>query len=352
MDTKRVVFFTLISTVAYVLMSASISPRVPSETALWHIKAIHPDGKFLDVKAFDPDGNAFDVKALELNDNRHVMDIKALVGVHKDIMLPVKVLYSNEALAPVKAIGEDGTIYDIKAITRDNYKLDVKGVGHSGNIIHIKAISQYGMLFGVKAIAPSGRLHDVKGIKMIDFPVEGVVNGVEIHAHVKALPPAIHMEGEPIWNVHAIHQSGVSFPIKAFDDAGNMCDVKAYYENGNAHMLDIRALINGKKLPVAILAEADDFASVKAIGEDGSVYDIKALTPDNQLMDILGASLAGNIIHVKASDSEGVFHGVKAISPSGQLYDIKGIKMSKEVVEGKISGVRVRAYVKALPQVY
>ena len=41
------------------------------EKELWHVKAIAPDGKFLDVKAIDKNGDIFAVKALEINAYSH-----------------------------------------------------------------------------------------------------------------------------------------------------------------------------------------------------------------------------------------------------------------------------------------
>jgi hypothetical protein len=152
---------------------------------IWHVKAIHPKGQFIDVKAFDEAGNKHDVKAVEKYGNLHVLDIKAFVNGER---LPIKMLVSNDEYAPVKAIGQDGTLYDIKALTSDGEKLDVKGVSRYGNIIDIKAIADEGEYFGIKAISPKGIIHDIKGIKMSNDNVEMILSGVEVHAHIKALP--------------------------------------------------------------------------------------------------------------------------------------------------------------------
>ncbi len=104
---------------------------------IWHIKAIHPEGRFLDVKALDKVGNIYDVKAIEESGNLHLMDIKAFVGGKR---LPVKVLVSDDQFAPVKAI------------------------------------------------SPDGHLHDVKGLKMSKEDVELTISGVVVLAHIKALP--------------------------------------------------------------------------------------------------------------------------------------------------------------------
>ena len=105
-----------------------------SEEVIWHVKAVHPEGRFLDVKALDEAGNIYDVKAIQDADQRQLMDIKALMGGEK---MPVKILVSTDEYAPVKAIGNDGTIYDIKALTPEGERLDVKGVSRAGNILDI-----------------------------------------------------------------------------------------------------------------------------------------------------------------------------------------------------------------------
>jgi hypothetical protein len=169
------------------LVLAAFSPLRAAD--IWHVKAVHPDGKLIDVKAIDKEGKIHAVKAIVHDGNYHLLDIKSLFG---DKQLPVKVLVkgSGDRYEPVKAIGEDGTIYPIKAILPDGTKLDVKGVSRNGTIINIKAISPKGSYWGVKAVSPEGRLYDVKGIRFGKNKVEGTVNGVEFAAHVKALPQA------------------------------------------------------------------------------------------------------------------------------------------------------------------
>ncbi|MCK5400934.1 MAG: hypothetical protein KAJ28_04805 [Flavobacteriaceae bacterium] len=151
---------------------------------IWHIKAIHPDGKLLDVKAIGKDGTIYDVKAIQDSDDNNDLDIKAFV---KGKRLPVKVLVSEDKYMPVKAIDADGTIIDVKALTADGQKLDVKGVSKTGNIINIKAINKKGEFYGIKAIAPKGWLNDVKGVKTSKDPVEAIINGVEVYAHIKGV---------------------------------------------------------------------------------------------------------------------------------------------------------------------
>lgn len=156
------------------------------ENFIWHIIAIHPEGRSLSVQAIDKDGNTFPVKAIKSTKQRSLLDVKVYVDGSQQ--LPVKIFVSDDKYSPVKAISEDGSIYDIKAITSEGAKLDIKGISRSGNIIHIKAISKNGDFYGIKAISPDGDLNDVKGIKMFPTEIEYKLNSIEVEAHVKALP--------------------------------------------------------------------------------------------------------------------------------------------------------------------
>jgi hypothetical protein len=139
--------------------------------------------------------------------------------------------------------------------------------------------------------------------------------------------------------------------VKAIDAAGEIYDVKAIQDAGNDHIFDVKAFIGGKPVPVKVLASEDRFAPVKAIGEDGTIYDIKALTPEGDKLDVKGVSRSGSLFHIKAVGPHEQFYGVKAISRSGHVYDVKGIKTSDETVEATVHGVEVQAHIKALPQV-
>lgn len=311
---------------------------------IWNIKAVMPNGTTLDVKAFSADGKPNDVKALQRGDT-HLLDIKAQVAGAE---LPVMVIASDDAFLPVKAIMSDGKLMDVKAIAIDGTKLDVKGIARSGHIIHIKAIGPDRELYGVKAISPEGRMHDVKGVKMTDGPDEGQVNGVRVAAHIKALPQALATDEDLIWNVKAVGTDGHSIPVKALDKNGGVHDVKAFMENGDRWIMDIKALIDGKKVPVKMLVSDDALIPVKAVGADGTIYDIKALAVDGRRLDVKGTAQDGNIINLKAIDGDQQF-GVKAISRKGAQYDVKGLRFSTDKEEGQMSGVAVRAHIKAIP---
>jgi len=152
---------------------------------IWHIKALHPDGKLLDVKAIDKDGKIHDVKAIQNSNQISILDVKAFVDGK---ILPVKVLVSEDDYLPVKAIDTDGTLIDIKALSGTGKNLDIKGVRQSGSIIDINVINENNELYNIEAISPKGWVNDVKGIKMLKTPVELIVNGVEVFAHIKCIP--------------------------------------------------------------------------------------------------------------------------------------------------------------------
>jgi hypothetical protein len=172
----------------FALLTGLVPARAGTEK-IWHIKAIHPEGRVLDVKAFGKDGQPMGVKALQLGNNLHCLDVKAVAG---EARFSVKILPKREGdvYFPVKAIAADGTIYDIKALTPEGLKLDVKGVAEDGTITAIKAIGLQGDFYGIKAISPEGRVYDVKGLKLGSQSVEGKVGPVDFAAHVKALPQA------------------------------------------------------------------------------------------------------------------------------------------------------------------
>lgn len=337
MATHRALFATAIAAVA-------LSSSAQNDPPIWNVKAVMPTGLTLDVKAFGPDGKPHDVKALEIGD-AHLLDVKALVG---GASWPIKVIASSDAFLPVKAIAPDGTLWDVKALSPEGEKLDVKGVARSGHIIHIKALGPDRQLYGVKAISPEGRIHDIKGVRMGDGEVETTVNGVPVAAHVKALPQALAMDEDFIWNIKAIDHDGHILGVKAIDKDGGMHDVKAFMENGDRWILDVKALVQGRKVPVKMLVSTDPLIPVKGLGADGTVYDIKAIAPDGRKLDVKGVKQEGNVIHLKALDGDQQL-GVKALSPHGVRYDVKGLKFTGEEKETTVGGVAVRAHVKALP---
>ena len=152
---------------------------------IWNVKAYSPDELLLRVKAIDKDGNVHDVKAIQDSENASILNVKAFVNGQR---LPIKLIVrDNESFYSAKAIAADGTLIDIKAFTPNGEILDIKGVNRSGNIIQLRAINLEGVFYNIIAVSPDGKVNAVQGIKMMDGPVETVINGVSVFAHVKAI---------------------------------------------------------------------------------------------------------------------------------------------------------------------
>jgi len=331
----------------------------------WNVKAIHPDGQSLDIKAFDDTGNAFDLKAIQNSDQTNFLDVKVIIDGEK---LPVKMLESHNHFVPVAAITNEGNKLYIKAITAEGEKLEVEGVERFGNIVIMKAITKKGDFYGVKAISPDGQLNDIKGIKINRGEREMAYKGIGIHAHVKAMHPAVNEDAfklpaknkkrikytndfkRIIWNIKAVTAEGKNLDVKAFDAEGNKFDVKATQDSKQHSFMNIKAFVEGAELPVKIMYSTDEYKPISAIGINGTIYEIKAITENNVTLDIKGISRSGNIIHVKAINENGEFLGVKAFAPDGKLNQVKGIKIFDSEVEMKVQGNPVYAHLKAINQ--
>ena len=151
----------------------------------WHIKAVLPEAKLLDIKAIDKDGNYHDVKAIQDSYDISLLSVKALVNGQS---IPIKMIVKeNDEYYPIKAIDNDGTILDIKAIGEDGEILDVKGVSRMGSIVEVRAIDKEQRQYNVISISPQEGVNHVKGLKMFNEEVEAVIHGIKIFAHVKSL---------------------------------------------------------------------------------------------------------------------------------------------------------------------
>ncbi len=176
-------FFLLILTGS--TTSAQVESEPKENVIYWHVKAVLPIAKLLDIKAIDKDGNKHDVKAIQRSHDISLLSIKALVNGQS---LPIKMIVKeNDEYYPVKAIDDDGGILDIKAIGEDGELLDVKGVGRMGSIVEVRAIDKEQNQYNVISISPEDGVNHVKGLKMFNEEVEAVIHGIKIFAHVKSL---------------------------------------------------------------------------------------------------------------------------------------------------------------------
>ncbi len=152
------------------------------------------------------------------------------------------------------------------------------------------------------------------------------------------------------WYVKAFNPEGKLLNVMAVDADGHTYDVKGIQDSDQTSVMDVKAFVNDKILPVKVLISLDKYMPVKAIDEDGTIIDVKAFTEDGQKLDVKGTRQSGNIIHLSVVDKEGLLYNVEAISPKGWINDVKGIKMMKEPIETTINSVDVFAHIKAIPQ--
>jgi hypothetical protein len=164
--------------------------------------------------------------------------------------------------------------------------------------------------------------------------------------------PETEIQADIYWHVKAYHPEEVRLlKVKAIDKEGNIHDVKAIQDSYDTSMLNVKALVNGKRLPLKLIVkESDLYYPVKAIDDDGTLIDIKAITDDGQILDVKGVSTSGNIVNVRAISANSTFYNIIAVSPEGRVNTVKGVKMTDTQVETVINGVSIFAHIKALKQ--
>ncbi|MCB0484731.1 MAG: hypothetical protein KDC47_00910 [Flavobacteriaceae bacterium] len=315
--------------------------------ALWQVKAVHPEGYFLDVRAVDVYGNAFEVKALQDTDQKSFMDVIAIV---ENKMIPIKILINDGKFAPVKAISDDGTTFTIKAITKTGDRINLKGVRRSGNIVHIRAVNLNGSHYSIKAISPNGEINDVRGVKISGKDLEYSAKGINVYAHVKAMPQTGDIGDNFLWHIVGVDPNGYLININAYDSKGNSYSIKAIQDSDQRSLLDVKVFYNeNEQLSVKLILTNDKLIPIKAIGEKGELFDIMATLQNGEKMRIFGQKVSGNIIplHIYNAKNEIVYQ-IKAISPEGELNDVKGVKILRQPLEMDLNGVSVYAHVKAL----
>lgn len=157
--------------------------------------------------------------------------------------------------------------------------------------------------------------------------------------------------GEIIWHVKAFDPRGYTMDVKAFDQNGDRYDVKAIEDAEQSYIMEVRAFVNGRGVPVKVLVSEDENKPLAGIDEQGNTYVLRAITADGKYLPVKGVRKSGYIIHVKAVNEDGSFYGVKALSTAGKLRDIKGVKMYDKQLEVTLNGIPVHAHVVALPQI-
>lgn len=165
------------------------------------------------------------------------------------------------------------------------------------------------------------------------------------------IKPETEITSDIFWHIKAYHYEAKLLNIKAIDKNGVRYPVKAIQNSENPRILNIKALIDGKSLPIKLIVKGDaQYYPAKAIMDDGTLVDIKAIADDGEILDVKGISKSGNIIHLRAIDKNHKRYNIIAISPLGNVMDVKGVKMMDAEVEAVIKGVKIFAHVKAMPQ--
>jgi len=170
-------------------------------------------------------------------------------------------------------------------------------------------------------------------------------NPIDSNKPETELPPDI------LWDIKAYLPEAKLIKIKAIDKDGNMYAVKAIQNFDDTSILNVKAIVNGKLLPIKLIVKENDiYFPLKAITNDGTLLDIKAITETGELLPVKGVGKSGIVVHIRAIGKDNSFHTVFAISPEGQVNDVKGIKMLSTTLETTLNGVSIFAHVKALRQ--
>lgn len=153
------------------------------------------------------------------------------------------------------------------------------------------------------------------------------------------------------WNVKAYSPEWGLLKVKAIDKEGTIYDIKAIQDSDDTSLLDVKAIVDGKRVAIKLIAEkGDPLYPVKAIMTDGTILDVNAIDEDGERIAVKGFSKTGNIVHIRAIRSQPIMYTIIAVSPDGRVNDVKGVKMTDDEVETVIHGVKVFAHVKALSQ--
>jgi hypothetical protein len=163
--------------------------------------------------------------------------------------------------------------------------------------------------------------------------------------------PETQIQQDVLWSVKAYRPDDNLLKIKAIDKDGNIYDVKAIQDSPDTKMINVKALVNGKVLPIKLIAKSNEmYYPAKAINEKGELLDIKAITDEGTYLDVKGIRKTGNIIHMRAITSDSDFYNIVAMSPEGKVNTVKGVKMVDSDEEAVINGISIFAHLKAISQ--
>jgi hypothetical protein len=320
---------------------------VLAQNSTWAVKAVVKGGEALPVNVYLEDGTPVPVFAVYEDGNDHFMDVK---GVQNGKIISIKLVRTNDVLIPVKGISESGDTLKVKAEDSLGNLLDVKGVSRDGNTINIAAVNMEGDYIPLKAFSPEGIERDVKGVKFMIDNVEMDLGDVKILAHVKALPTIEVGDIDSKWDIVASTDDGQKLSVVAIDKMGKEYPVRALMGGKHPYLMNVRA---EAKFDIYIkFVKENNKVVVRGIDEYGRLYEVKAKTTDDKLLDVIGGEKKGNVIPIYVLGSDSKKYPVKAVSSEGHEFDVKGIKVTKSDIEGLIQGldsnVNYYAHIKAL----
>ncbi|MEZ4874300.1 MAG: hypothetical protein R2793_02290 [Flavobacteriaceae bacterium] len=163
--------------------------------------------------------------------------------------------------------------------------------------------------------------------------------------------PETATPSEIYWAVKAYSPTWGLLDVKAMDPEGHIYDIKAIQDSDDTSILNVKALVNGERLPVKLIVKkSDPVYPLRVITPNGGIMDVVALDPDGETIAIKGISKSGNIVHIRAIRPQNIMYNIIAVSPDGETNSVKGVKMMDEEVETVINGVSIFAHVKALTQ--
>lgn len=175
---------------------------------------------------------------------------------------------------------------------------------------------------------------------------------IELEKNSKLIKPEVEITSDMFWHVKAFRPEAQFLKIKAVDKKGKVYDVKAIQNSENSSVLSVKALVEGKHLPIKIIVPKgnDKYFPVMAITNEGKVLAIKAINAEGKFLEVKGVSKTGNIIQLNAITKDNKGYNIIAISPFGEVNAVVGVKMLDATEEAVINGVSIYAHVKAIKQ--
>lgn len=155
------------------------------------------------------------------------------------------------------------------------------------------------------------------------------------------------------WHVKAFRPDAQILKVKAIDNDGNIYDVKAIqpFETSSS-VLNVKAIVKDQRLPIKIILpkENEKYFPLVAITDDGKLLRIVAINDEGNYLEVRGHSKSGNIIHISAITKDALGYNILALSPFGEVNSVVGMKMLDTTEEAVINGVSIFAHVKAIKQ--